>query len=611
MSPDDTNNQQTVDQTLYAFDLCKAYPLPAGRMLVRNPRNGRHAVLTPDVFAALSSCRQFFSLSEHAARLAAENPVLEGQEDAVRAVLESVRDDGLLISADIYTVTLQPAAVPRFHVDKPVVSVITWERPEALARCLESISDNCDLKQIARLYVIDDSRDNNNQAQNRRATAQFALDAETEVVYMGAAEQSQFLEAIISRVPSLEEQVRFLIDRERWADYWTSGLARTVALLLSVGQRLLVLDDDIICEVHEPGRGENISFADNPRETGFYKDADEWSDLRASHGTDPFIRHMRCLGSELSDALGALGASSLTVENFKGARLDVLERLNGQSPVLITECGSLGDAGTSKLNWLATLRGESLKRLLDSEDTVDLALSKRRYWQGRNGAQISPRSNMSQLTGLDNRGLLPPYIPIMRGEDRLFGDMVEFVFPQSVVVDNAFALPHLPIPEREWETSAQKFDTRQPFPAFAMNRVEENQDSSSAHEPMPRLAALARLFEELSGLTHEQVSAEYQDKRVLAKSRQYAVLKEAQAAAEAIEIDVPERWSNFLQEGLDRLNRELLDNPVDAAIKGYPDHLEGEALTQWWKQFWRTFGQAIRAWPSIRQAARQVRPVVQ
>ncbi len=66
------------------------------------------------------------------------------------------------------------------------------------------------------------------------------------------------------------------------------------------------------------------------------------------------------------------------------------------------------------------------------------------------------------------------------------------------------------------------------------------------------------------------------------------------------------RWKRFLGEALERLNVELVDNPEDHPIRGYPPGQEGDALLAWWQGFWRDFGQALRAWPAIRQAARNV-----
>jgi len=593
------------DTGLWAFDLCKVYPLPENRVMVRNPRNGKHAVLTPDVYQALLDCRVFRTLDGHARHLATHNPQLAGQEQAISEVLDSVRRDGLLLSAGIYPHLIGQNPAPRAQDDKAVAAVITWERPEALARCLDSVAANCGLDCLERFFVIDDSRSEEVQAANRKSTETFAKDAPVPAHYVGAREQRQFMERIVRQVPAQADAVRFLIDRERWAPYWTSGLGRTVALMLSVGRRLLVLDDDILCEVYEPfSEAGTVSFSDQGREAAFYRGNDEWRDLRAPRDTDPFERHLQLLGQRLPDALGTLGVAELGTDHFAAAPLEFLEKLRADSPVLVTECGSLGDPGTSASNWLSGLTGASRERLLSSSETVENALKIRNCWIGRSRAHIGPRSNMSQLTGLDNRYLLPPYIPILRGEDRLFGSMVEFVYPTSVVVDNAWALPHLPIPERRWTAEDRSFDTRQPFPQFILSMVSEHTRASNSTDPMRRLGHLARLWEDLADLDHAHLRDHYLDKRLETMAHDFNHLKATRAASEG----APRAWLDYLDEALDRLNQALIDNPVEATLRGYPDRLENERLTVWWREFFGQFAHAIRSWPAIRQAARKNLP---
>ncbi len=591
--------------TLWAFDLCKVYPLPDNKVLVRNPRNGRHAVLMPDVYSALLECREFRTLEAHAHRLAESNPGLQGQEQAVRQALEAVRADGLLLSSDIYPHVFGPNPAPGYLTDKPVAAIITWERPEALARCLESVAHNCDLANIERLYVIDDSRSEDVRAGNQESTAAFAAEAPLPVFYVGLEEQRQFMERIIRRVPALEEAVRFLVDRDRWSEYWTSGLARTVALLLSVGKRLLVLDDDILCEVCEPHTGQgSVSFTDTGREAEFYRDNSDWQGYRASEDTDPFVRQMRVLGLGLADALGTLGARALDGDAFDSASIGFLETLRSDSPVLITECGSLGDPGTANNNWLTGLRGDSRERLLASDESVRHALHTRNCWSGRSRAHFGPRSNMSQLTGLDNRHLLPPYIPIMRSEDRLFGSMVEFLHPGAVVLDDAWSLPHLPIPERRWTAENRAYDSSEPFPAFIYSLLADHAGTCSSPDLMRRIDRLARLWEDLADLDDEQMRVHYIDKRLESQTRRFNHLKAARAAC----AGAPREWLEYLDEAIGRLNSEIIDNPVDTRLRGYPDGLENERLTGWWRDFFGRFAHAIRSWPDIRHAARQCLP---
>ncbi len=591
-------------EKLYAFDHCGAWPLPGGSMLVRNPRNGRHAVLTPEVYGTLLGCRQFRTLEAHADHLVTADPALAEQREQVLEVLRTVQRDGLMIASDIYAVNLTPSPQPEFVPDKPVVAVITWERPDALKRCLESLAEHSNLDNAVEIWVIDDSRTESVRQSNREATETLAARTETPVNYLGAAEQKAFMEAIIRGVPGIEEQVRFLVDRERWASHWTSGLARTWSLLVSVGRRLVVLDDDIVCEVFEPEAAPGVSFADDTREATFFTGREDWTLPAASEATDPILRHLRLLGSELKDALGALGTGPLSPASFAGADLDAMERFRNDSRVLITECGSIGDAGSDRLNWLVGLEGASRDRLLGDEHQVRNAFEHRSCWTGRRRPRIGAGSNLSQLTGIDHRALLPPYIPILRGEDRLFGDMVSWIHPHSAVIEQPWAIAHLPIPPRNWPPEAQRFYIDQPFPAFAASWVTRDRGEPGPAEPLGRLARVARRYEDLAEMDDAALRRLADEERLGALTRDYRELLEARQAAGDT---APERWRAFLDDALARIDQALVDNPPDRPIRGYPATLENEALLAWWREFWRGFARALRAWPAIRQAARQAR----
>ncbi len=63
---------------------------------------------------------------------------------------------------------------------------------------------------------------------------------------------------------------------------------------------------------------------------------------------------------------------------------------------------------------------------------------------------------MSQLTGLDNSQLLPPYFPAFRGEDTLFGAMLVAIQSHSVALEYPWSVPHLPL-------EARTYRVRDPF----------------------------------------------------------------------------------------------------------------------------------------------------
>lgn len=596
---------------LVAFDLCKAYPVPGGNLLLRNTRTGKRAMVMPEVYAALVSCSHFHTLDEHVARIVESNPGMEGQQANIRDVLQSMLDSGMMISAKKTCDALKRPAEQTLpdkgeggQADKPVVVIITWERPEALQRLLQSIHANCNTGSFHQLYVVDDSRKPENINKNRELTAEFALGTKKPIQYFGQAEQQSLLKNLSRQLPEHEPAIRFLADQSRWRDHWTSGLARNLALLLSCGRRLVMLDDDTICDVYDPGRPKSdITFSDSPREADFYRNEQEWAAQRQPLNPDPVARHMQCLGLTFSEASNVLGQGNLKPTSLSGANGLQVTELQPDSPVLITECGSFGCPGIATNTWLPDMSPASIDRMLASRDKTTNALNTRMVWTGRNQPHFSPRPNMSQITGVDNRQSLPPYFPILRGEDRLFGYMLDFMFPTSVALDYPWGVPHLPIPQREWQDKDRDFTPAASFPLFFFSQILEARLSCHAEKPEQRLAALSAFFSDLAATPDDALLANHRDAVLRDTSQQLQHLGGLLANADSAPAD----WQEYLNKGIEQLGKGLDQASLeDYQVTGQPRSMEGAELIVFWKKAWDGFAAALKAWPEIRVAAAEI-----
>jgi len=589
---------------LVAFDLCTAYPVPGGNLLLHNKRNGKRAMVLPEVYASLLRCGQFQTIDQHVANLIEINPGMQGQQADMRKVLQSMLDAGIMVSAKKVCNALKrkpDTANEEKETSLPVVAIITWERPEALERLLISIAANCDAGKIHRLYVIDDSRKAENISRNQALVAKFVPEIATTLQYFGQDEQQSLLDDLANRLPEHEDAIRFLAEQSRWHDFWTSGLARNLALLLSCGRRLVMMDDDTICDVYSPQRQKpNITFSDSPREADFFSSEKGWAAQHQAINPDPVDRHMQCLGLSFSEALDVLGENHLKPTGFANAAALSTSELTPASPVLLTECGSLGCPGTGRNTWLPDMAPEALKRMLASKQKINDALNNRFVWLGRNQPHFSPRANMSAMTGLDNRQLLPPYMPIIRGEDRLFGNMLAYVFPASITLDYPWAVPHLPIPQRQWNEQDRDFTPGDSFPMFFLESVSEQKSSCLADSPIARLAALSAWFDNLATASHESLTAMYRDARLDDSSHLLQKLSALRSEAESASVD----WQGYLQNGIEQLNVDMdRASRTDFPVKGSPRTQEGNELISFWKETWADFASALDAWPEIREAA--------
>ena len=588
-----------------AFDLCAAYPVEAGNLLLHNTRNGKRAMVRPEVYASLVHCHEFKTIRQHADSIIEANPGMAGQQADIEQVLQSMLDNGIMVSAKNTCDRLKSGADPaETRTDAPVVAIITWERPAALERLLASIAANCETEKLHRIYVIDDSGNAEKISENRAVVEKHAATVNTALVYFGRDEQQALLADLVQRLPQHEDSIRFLADQRRWGDHWSAGLSRNLALLLSCGRRLVMMDDDSICDLYAPPQPRpNITFSDTPRNADFFASEAEWGAMHQPVNPDPINRHMQCLGLSLSDALKVLGQNHLKPAGLANSNALLASELEAGSPVLVTECGSLGCPGTGKNTWLPYMEPGSLEQMLSSPAKTTNALSTRKVWSGRNQPHFAPRPNMSQITGFDNRELLPPYKPVFRGEDRLFGYMLDFVFPTSVTLDYPWSAPHLPVPERGWRTQDLNFTPVDAFPEFFYSQVLEYKSSCRSSSPADRLSVLAGWFRDLGASSPELLSNMHRDARLRDDSELLQHLQDLLSEYDSAPVD----WQNYLRNGIRQLNVDMdRVSREDFIVKGLPVNLDSKELIEFWKQFWAGFASALDAWPEIHRAAAEL-----
>jgi hypothetical protein len=504
---------------LFAFDECKTYPLPERRLLIRNPNNGKSAIIMPEVLSALTLCKTFRSLEDHIRHVEQGMPALRGQPEQIRSVLGAMIRDGMLVTASSLCASINSAVASGDDQDAPaVVAIITCDRPAALKRLLDSIHEQGGPACFETLYVVDDSRAAGHIDSNRKHVTDFSGQSAIKTEYIGREQQQALMNEAIARNPEHEESIRFLIDFERWKDEWTGGLARNYALLLSLGKRLVMFDDDALFQVYEPQpRPRGVSLSDEIREAEFYEHPGDWPGLKLRKDLDPVKAHLHCLGLPLRKALSRLGADGLSPNDLANATVLQVRGLHANSPVLVSQCGTVGDPGVGNNTWIIELTGKSREKMLAGEETVQRAIRNDNCWVGRRRPHISRRSNMSLITGLDNRKPLPPYFPIQRSEDRLYGIMLSMLFPDAAALDYPWVAPHLPDEDRDRSRKETDFSGKRGFPNFFRDWVLLQAGRCNGSDHDARLQAVAQLFNELANMSDEQLMELYRDEMTRAR----------------------------------------------------------------------------------------------
>jgi len=451
--------------------------------------------------------------------------------------------------------------------------------------------------------VVDDSRVADNGVRNRAITSAAGAGATLGFHYFGADEARELVRALIRQLPQHEQAIRFLLDRERWREHESYGLARNFSHLMSVGKPVVVFDDDVLCESwNVPFRKPGVAFANGQQEFAAFADQTEWRAMVIPHGRDPVAAHLQCLGLGVPEALAALGLERLDGSALRPAPLDLARRLSRDSRVLITECGSLGDPGTGSNRWLAHIPPASRERLLQQPGLLQQAIERRCCWLGREQPEFHPGSKISQITGFDNRGYLPPYFPVTRGEDRLFGQMVSYIYPRSVALEYPWAAPHLPLPERTWTAADNTHAIAPLFPGTLVEGLVQGGDDCLAAEPRDRVALLGRLLEDLGAAPDATLLSRLVDDRHRYRASQLRRLREQAAQAAALPAD----WRSYVEDALRQVESSRLAGLELDRLRGTVGDLHGQELLRFWRDAWSRFGRALPAWEDIRNAASEI-----
>ncbi len=588
---------QPENPALFAFADCEIIPIDAQKTLVINRLNGKQQFFAPPVVDALMTCTQFDTLEGHAKRLCATRPELKGQESAVQGTLTQLRDSEFLLRSE--RIQKQLLTEERRTLAPSAVFVITSDRPDAVERLLESLLRNANLGMHETVTLIDDSKLPESQAANQELVERFNLRSAKDMRYFGADEQKSLLERLIRELPEAEEGIRFLIDPEQWRGKKTYGRSRTIALLLSVGKRAVILDDDILCDaIHPAVREEGIGFTGR-RQAAFYADRDTLMASAASTGQDPIVGHLKYLGQNLGFALNDIAGGDLQTEWLHSANAAMLNELHADTPVLITQCGSWGDPGTGSAHWALHLDEASIERLASAPHGMAQALENRCSWFGCTRPTLHKMAFMSQMTGVDNSQLLPPYFPAFRGEDLLFASMVEAMYHHGAVLEYDWCVPHLPLDDRSDRGLREPIAGSGGIVLFTRYLV-ENIDYKDASNPERRLLGLAEDAKRMAERSDKDLLLDY--RREQAKGQAHLMYNLAQKYRSA--KDLPsQNWQAYISRAVEEAEQSLAEIHSPVHIQGIDPSTDEANVIATFRQYAIGWSMAIRYWQRIRLCA--------
>lgn len=337
------------------------------------------------------------------------------------------------------------------------IAVITRDRPSALSRCLESYLSalNPEDRSTACVTVIDDTYESHISELNIRASIDIGRKWQVKIAYAGVEQRTKFVDAL-SREGISRDLLRYGLAPEQQS-IRTAGANRNSSLLVHSGRMFLSVDDDTECRcIQDPRRQNGVrieSSTYNSVDPVFPCNLRSYSHLAdvISYNTrcdiDIYALHRRIIGRPLVECVREFGDSIET-----RMRLGTVDAYPQDWRVIITLNGLAGDCGWGSPTHYLWLRGRALESLIHSESHYRMACSSRSVLRVVDCLTFTKGCGnmMSPFFAADNREILPPFPPLGRGQDVVFGRIASTLYPNAYFGHLPEALYHNPIEMRDF-----------------------------------------------------------------------------------------------------------------------------------------------------------------
>ena len=465
------------------------------------------------------------------------------------------------------------------------VGIVTHNRVTSLVACLGSYLENCQRHgRAAEFVVTDDSRSAEVQGHTRAALEVLAHRFHAPIRYAGWREKIRFADALSSESAVPLEIIRFaLLGDERCT--LTTGANRNSLLLDTVDTLVLSVDDDTRCRIAAPAEAEDtlaIFSGYDPTEFWFFPDHASAIEFVSFVDIDVLACHEALLGNAIANT-GDPAASSR---------------------VAITLHGLVGDSGMSSPRYYLSLAGASRERLVASPNAYRSAVRSREVLRTVRRPTIGTGPFcMTTFFGFDNRLLLPPFFPVQRNADGIFGLVLQKCVEASHVAFLPSALLHTPAAPRAFEPDEIWTDAGSVRMSDIVIACLFAHQAGGAHlTDATRLVQLGRHLRSLGSLELPDFEAHV---RRLQQYRTMAFITVLESHLQMHGAS-PRFWADDVKRMI-----ELLSKATSAEDYIVPRDLrhehDAEAARRLSQELVAKFGGLLEAWPTIVAAARRLR----
>lgn len=484
----------------------EAHPVGEQAMLLAAGDETAHRV--PLFYAqALSHCDRFKPLDEHVASLMQAFAIPANQQPAVRQGLEGLVQRDLLRSEKRVFDQLgeNQTATPAAPVE--TLCIRTCQRPADLLALLNSVGRHAIGAGLRRVLVLDDGPDHAASRASADAIRAATLPAELEIVHIDRTLRAQLIETVAATAGNDRAALRWLFEGDADDADASYGSNLNLALLLTAGQRFLMIDDDALLEPFQlQAPTPSLSLRIQHRfETRFPRPGENERAQYEAANINPLTAHGEILGSSIAALARQHGLQDGHL--LRELSPQMIHEFSLRPRLRLTTNGTLGDSGTGDMAWLYSLPAEALQAWLAGPEIYRQQAFGRRVARATLETQIASSISLmtTTLTGVDNRELLLPVGAKGRGEDLMFGAGIRYLYPGTPCAALPWMLPHRLRSIRQWEPE-QLFRRRGlSLSGYLADRIEDLIGVRLPADAVGRTQFLAEWMRALSGTQEDEL----------------------------------------------------------------------------------------------------------
>jgi hypothetical protein len=475
------------------------------------------------------------------------------------------------------------------------IALITCNRLPGLVRSLESyIANMMKHRREVDYAVFDDTKDAAGREATRAELKRLKEKHGVSIRYAGFEEKRSYarlLEKESGIDPTIIEFALF----DPFGLKNTVGANRNASLLDTVDEMFYSADDDTICEffsITNQRPDIAITSLPNPTEIRVFPDKTT-ADFAA-------IRTERNVLSLVEEMLGRTAQACIDETRLPAdmrlMKPELAAKFDKKGTIRLNWLGIFGDSGYRQPTFLLWLQGESRKDLLRDEQRYLKAKQSRRIFRAPLKRTLGP-GHFCQTTalGFDNRDLLPPFLPALRGEDFTFGKLLRICWKDVHFGYTPLAIRHEPLEMRHNEADDLLLPAS--YQTFVMQLVEvlATYHPDSSLSDAERLKGCGMFLQGLGGLESVKFKTmlrKLSDERVARSRAELKLLLEGYKG-------FPGFWAADVREYQARM---------DAAV-GFDEYLEPKDLRDFGEplklcqNLFEALGRLIVAWPLLVQTA--------